>query len=48
METWDAIRARRNVREYTEQPIAEADLQRVLEAGWRAPSAGNSQPWNFV
>ncbi|HET9646769.1 MAG TPA: nitroreductase family protein [Microlunatus sp.] len=48
METWDAIRARRNVREYTEQPIAEADLQRVLEAGWRASSAGNSQPWNFV
>src|SRR5690242_4808114 len=48
METWDAIRARRNVRQYTEQSIAEADLQRILEAGRRAPSAGNSQPWNFV
>jgi nitroreductase len=48
METWDAIRARRNVREYTDQPIAGEDLRRILEAGRRAPSAGNGQPWNFV
>jgi nitroreductase len=48
METWDTIRARRNVRQYTDQPIAGADLERILEAGRRAPSAGNWQPWNFV
>jgi nitroreductase len=48
METWDAIRARRNVRQYTDQPIAREDLERILEAGRRAPSAGNWQPWNFV
>ena len=48
METWDAIRARRNVREYTDQPIARGDLERILEAGRRAPSASNWQPWNFV
>jgi nitroreductase len=48
METWDAIRARRNVREYTDQPIPRGDLERILEAGRRAPSAGNWQPWNFV
>jgi nitroreductase len=48
MQTWDAIRARRNVRQYTGQPIAREDLERILEAGWRAPSAGNGQPWNFV
>jgi nitroreductase len=48
METWDAIRARRNVRQYTDQPIARADLERICEAGRRAPSAGNWQPWNFV
>jgi nitroreductase len=48
METWDAIRARRNVREYTDQPIADEDLRRILEAGRRTPSAGNAQPWNFV
>lgn len=48
METWDAIRARRNVRQYTDQPIAREDLERILEAGRRAPSAANWQPWNFV
>jgi nitroreductase len=48
METWDAIRARRNVRQYTGQPIAREDLERICEAGRRAPSAGNGQPWDFV
>jgi nitroreductase len=48
METWDAIRARRNVRQYTDQQIDRADLERILEAGRRTPSAGNWQPWNFV
>src|SRR5258708_21746504 len=48
METWDAIRARRNVRVYTPDPIPEADLLRIAEAGWRAPSASNRQHWDFV
>lgn len=48
METWDAIRARRNVRQYTSEPVSEADLNRIAEAGWRAPSAKNRQPWDFV
>jgi nitroreductase len=48
METWDALRARRNVRQYTDRPISREDLERVLDAGRRTPSAGNWQPWNFV
>jgi nitroreductase len=48
VETWDAVRARRNVRAFTEAPIAAEDLERVLEAGRRAPSASNRQPWDFV
>jgi len=48
METWDAIRARRNVRAYEDRAIPDADLDRILEAGRRAPSASNSQPWDFV
>jgi nitroreductase len=48
METWDALRARRNVRRYTDQPIARGDLERILEAGRRAPSSMNWQPWHFV
>jgi nitroreductase len=48
METWDAIRARRNVRQYTDQPIPREELERILEGGRRAPSSNNWQPWNFV
>jgi nitroreductase len=48
VETWDAIRARRNVRRYTDEPVPRADLERILEAGRRAPSANNWQPWYFV
>ena len=48
METWDALRARRNVRQFTEQPVPGEALDRILEAGRRAPSAGNWQPWDFV
>jgi nitroreductase len=48
METWDAIRARRNVRAYEDRPIPAEDLDRILEAAWRTPSSMNEQPWGFV
>jgi nitroreductase len=48
METWDAIRARRNVRVFEDRAIDDADLERILEAGRRAPSSRNWQPWDFV
>jgi nitroreductase len=48
MDTWDAIRARRNVRAYADRAVADEDLDRILEAGRLAPSASNTQPWDFV
>ena len=48
METWDAIRARRNVRAYEDRPLPPEALERILEAGWRAPSSRNTQPWDFI
>ena len=48
METWDAIRARRNVRVYEDRPIPPEHLERILEAAWRTPSSMNEQPWDFV
>jgi nitroreductase len=48
MQAWDAICARRNVREYKTEPVSDDDLNRIAEAGWRAPSAKNRQPWDFV
>lgn len=48
METWDAIRARRNVRDYQDRPIPQSDLDRILEAGRRSSSSRNLQRWDFV
>ena len=48
METWDAIRSRRNVRSYSDRAIAPRDLDQILEAARRTPSAGNQQGWDFV
>jgi nitroreductase len=48
METWDAIRARRNVRAYTDAAIDEESLDQILEAARRTPSARNTQPWDLV
>ncbi len=48
METWDAITSRRNVREFDDRPLPDDALDRILEAGRRAPSSRNWQPWDFV
>jgi nitroreductase len=48
METWDAIRARRNVRAYDGRPIPAEHLERILEAARRSPSSMNQQAWDFV
>lgn len=48
MQTWDAIRSRRDVREFEPRPLPAADLDRILEAGRRAPSSQNRQRWDFV
>jgi nitroreductase len=48
METWDAITSRRNVREFADRPLSDDELDRILEAGRRAPSSRNWQPWDFV
>jgi len=48
MQTWDAITSRRNVRSFADQPIPAAELDQILEAGRRAPSSQNWQPWDFI
>jgi nitroreductase len=48
METWDAIRSRRNVRFYGQRAIAPQELDRILEAARRSPSAGNQQALDLI
>src|SRR5262245_1117791 len=39
VQTWEAIRSRRDVREFTDEPIADDHLDEILESGRRAPSS---------
>ncbi len=48
METLEAIRTRRSIRQYTSQPVPEEMVEELLRAAMAAPSAGNEQAWQFV
>jgi nitroreductase len=48
VELTEALRRRRMVRAFRPDPVAPDALERVLDAGRRAPSAGHSQGWAFV
>ena len=41
------IYSRRAVRDYTREPVSEAELSRLIDAAIQAPSATNEQPWIF-
>ncbi len=47
MEVSEAVRRRKSVRQFTDQPVADADLRELLELAARAPSGGNVQPWRI-
>ena len=44
----DAIRSRRSIRQYSDDPVSDDHVKAILEAGRWAPSGLNNQPWRFV
>lgn len=44
----EVIYRRRSNRIFKKDPVPDALLRRVIEAGRFAPSAGNNQPWSFL
>ena len=48
MDLFEAIKERRSVRSFTEEPVNEVDLKIILDAANRAPSARNQQPWRYI
>lgn len=46
MNVTEAVTSRRSVREFLDKPVDKAVLERVLQTAQRAPSGGNTQPWN--
>lgn len=48
MDVMTALHTRRSIRKFTDEPVSGEQLRILLEAAMIAPSAGNSQPWQFV
>jgi nitroreductase len=48
MEVYQAIYARHSVRDFSDRPIASGILERILDAGLRAPSNNHMHEWEFV
>ena len=48
MDTWQAINTVRVVRKFSDEPIEEAHLERILRAGRRTGSSKNDQHWAFI
>lgn len=46
--TLKTIRERRSTLVFTSELVSDEDVEAILEAGRWAPSAANSQPWDFV
>jgi nitroreductase len=47
MELYEAIEKRRTVRIFKKR-ASEEQLRKIILSGTKAPSAGNSQPWEFI
>lgn len=48
MELYEGLLTRRSIRRYKKDPVPPGLLEKILEAGRWAPSASNSQPWEFI
>lgn len=48
MNVSEAIRMKRAVRQFEDRPLPEEAVQAILNAGRRAQSSKNTQPWHFI
>jgi len=48
MDIMETIDTRKSVRAFKADPVPKATLEAIMKAALRAPSWGNSQPWEFA
>ncbi|MDP3065283.1 MAG: nitroreductase family protein [Methanobacteriaceae archaeon] len=48
MDVFGAIKGRRSIRKFKKDPVENEKLNKIIEAGIWAPSAGNLQSWEVV
>lgn len=44
----EVIYKRRSIRKFVPRPVSSEIIEKIIRCGMQAPSAGNSQPWQFV
>src|SRR6266404_8972598 len=44
----ELIRTKRAVRQFTDEPLSDEAIRSILDAGRRAQSSKNTQPWHFI
>jgi nitroreductase len=48
MKTLEAIQTKRAVRKFKAEPVPEATIHNIVDAGRRSQSSKNTQPWTFI
>jgi nitroreductase len=48
MDCFEAIYTRRSIRQFTDEPLSEAQLENLFRAAMAATNSGNQQPWRFI
>jgi len=48
MDIVEAIRTRKSIRKFKSDPVGKNTIREILEIASRAPSAENTQPWEFT
>jgi nitroreductase len=48
LDVFEAIKGRRSIRQFTDEPIGKDALEKLLDAAKWAPTASNQQRWRFV
>ncbi len=46
MDVFEAIKSRKSIRAFTDQPVSKETIEQILEVSQRAPSGTNTQPWH--
>lgn len=48
MDIFELIHTRRSIRKFTDKPVPDDIIDKIIEAGIWAPSGLNNQPWKFA
>ncbi len=48
MDFEEVIKSRRTIRKFTDEDVPDETVREIIETGMLAPSAGNTQSWEFI